>query len=232
MKRSKLDAVVDEARAFADQSAFALPPFAGLSREYWLENVDQLEVALSRGLGWDVTDFGRGDFDRYGLCLCTVRNGSLEERDSGRGQTFAEKFMMVEIGQETPFHYHRIKTEDIVNRGGGLLVIELYPAAGDQLGTGSVRTLLDGVETTVDAGESITLSPGQSLQVPAGVFHRFWASERRVLAMEVSSVNDDEEDNTFLDPFPRYPDIEEDAPARYLLVSEYAGVLDSRGALM
>ena len=34
--------------------------------------------------------------------------------------------MIVEENQETPMHFHWSKMEDIINRGGGNLVIELF----------------------------------------------------------------------------------------------------------
>jgi D-lyxose ketol-isomerase len=223
VKRSEIDAAVDAALDLAEGCSFALPAFAHWSRDEWFERRAELGATVTRGLGWDVTDFGRGRFGRYGLTLCTLRNGTLEERDAGSGQTYAEKLMAVRRGQETPFHLHARKTEDIINRAGpGVLVLEAHPADGDRLGTGRVRALVDGVERTVDAGEQVRLEPGQSFQVPAGVFHRFWAEEGPVLAGEVSSVNDDVADNRFLEVSERYPGIEEDVVARRLLVSEYA----------
>jgi D-lyxose ketol-isomerase len=225
MLRSTIDGVIDAARAFAAERQCALPVFAGWSREHWQGNVETLRPTIERGLGWDVTDFGRGDFARYGLCLCTLRNGSLTERDSGRGQTYAEKFMVVEVGQETPFHFHRTKVEDIINRGGGNLHVEIYPADGESLGTGSTRTFVDGISRDVRAGERVVLLPGQSIQIPIGAFHRFWAEDERVLAGEVSAVNDDVADNVFLEKFPRYASIDEDSPARYILVGEYDSLL-------
>lgn len=225
MKRSRIDGVIEEALEFASQHSFPLPGFASWSREEWAIKQADLPSTMSRGLGWDVTDFGRGDFDRYGLCLCTLRNGTLAERDQGRGQTYAEKFMKVAVGQETPFHLHRHKTEDIINRGGGTLRIELFASDGLRLVKEDIRTLVDGVETTLTAGSPYAVEPGESIQVPAGVFHRFWAEGAPVLAVEVSSVNDDDNDNTFLEPFPRYAAIEEDANARFLLVSEYGNPL-------
>jgi D-lyxose ketol-isomerase len=225
MLRSTIDGVIDAARAFAADRQCALPVFAGWSREHWQGNIGTLRPTIERGLGWDVTDFGRGDFARYGLCLCTLRNGSLTERDSGRGQTYAEKFMVVEVGQETPFHFHRTKVEDIINRGGGNLHVEIYPADGESLGTGSTRTFVDGISRDVKAGERVVLLPGQSIQIPIGAFHRFWAEDERVLAGEVSAVNDDVTDNVFLEKFPRYASIDEDSPARYILVGEYDSLL-------
>lgn len=224
MKRSQIDAAVDGARALAAEAGMALPAFAAWTRADWLAAAPSAAArpALERGLGWDVTDFGRGDFDRVGLVLCTLRNGTIAERDAGAGQTYAEKFLVAQDGQETPMHLHRRKTEDIINRGGATLVVELRAEQGD---VDAVVTLVDGLERAVRAGVPVRLEPGQSIQVPAGVFHRFWADGGVVLAGEVSSVNDDADDNLFLDPSPRYPTLDEDAPARYLLVSEYAEVL-------
>jgi D-lyxose ketol-isomerase len=88
-------------------------------------------------------------------------------------------------------------------------------------------TLVDGVETVVAAGDRILIRPGQSIQIPSGAFHRFWAVDARVLGGEVSATNDDDNDNVFLESFPRYASIDEDAPARYLLVGEYAAILGS-----
>ncbi|TDE01172.1 D-lyxose/D-mannose family sugar isomerase [Jiangella asiatica] len=222
MKRSDVDAAIDGARSLAANSGIALPGFTAWSRDEWHANASRARSALERGLGWDVTDFGRGDFDRVGLVLCTLRNGTLADRDRAVGQTYAEKFLVAQDGQETPMHLHRRKTEDIINRGGAALVVELRPEQGD---TDAVVTLVDGFERSVRAGEPVRLDPGQSIQVRAGVYHRFWADGGVVLAGEVSSVNDDVHDNLFLDPSPRYPTLDEDAPARYLLVSEYPAVL-------
>jgi D-lyxose ketol-isomerase len=133
--------------------------------------------------------------------------------------------MVVEVSQETPFHLHPRKTEDIINRGGGVLRVEVYPADGHQLGEGVTTTLVDGIQTEVLAGEGILIRPGQSIQIPSGAFHRFWAENERVLGGEVSAVNDDDNDNVFLESFPRYASIDEDAAPRYLLVGEYASVL-------
>jgi D-lyxose ketol-isomerase len=227
MLRSTIDDAIDAARAAAREAGFPLPAFADWTRAEWSEQAERLRPTLSRGLGWDVTDFGRGDFARYGLCLCTLRNGNVADVNDPTTQTYAEKFMVIEVGQETPFHLHPRKTEDIINRGGGVLRVEVHPADGHALGDGVTMTLLDGVETAIAAGEGILLRPGQSIQIPSGAFHRFWAEDERVLGGEVSATNDDVDDNVFLESFPRYASIDEDAPAHYLLVGEYAGVLAS-----
>ena len=225
MKRSEIEAAIDAAVALADEFRFALPPFAFWDRDEWITGADRLRVPIERGLGWDVTDFGRGDFPRIGLTLLTLRNGTPAEQVAGEGQTYAEKVMRVDVGQETPFHLHRRKTEDILNRGGGELVVELvHPDDA----ASSVRALVDGVPLTVGPGERLRLGPGQGVQVPRGIRHRFWAEGSPVLGGEVSSVNDDAADNEFLVPAPRYPVVEEDVPARRLLVGEYATALGAR----
>ena len=55
------------------------------------------------------------------------------------------------------------------------------------------------------------------------MYHAFWgaAGTGSVLVGEVSRVNDDARDNRFLEPLPRFPEIEEDVPARFVLCTEY-----------
>jgi D-lyxose ketol-isomerase len=88
-----------------------------------------------------------------------------------------------------------------------------------------VRALVNGAPHTIAPGERLRLGPGEGVQVPRGIRHRFWAEGAEVLGGEVSSVNDDEGDNVFLVASPRYPGIDEDVPARRLLVGEYGSVL-------
>ena len=75
-------------------------------------------------LGWDVTDFGRGDFRRQGLLLFTIRNGINNSEKYSK--PYAEKIMISRAGQVTLMHCHETKCEDIINRGGGKLIFELY----------------------------------------------------------------------------------------------------------
>jgi D-lyxose ketol-isomerase len=224
LKRSEIESAIDAAVALAERHGFPLPPFASWTREQWIARAAELRVPLERGLGWDVTDFGRGDFARTGLTLLTLRNGTLAEQAAGLGQTYAEKLLHVRVGQETPFHLHPRKTEDILNRGGGELVVELVHPDEQEA---SVRALVNGAPQTIVPGERLRLAPGEGVQVPRGIRHRFWAEGAEVLGGEVSSVNDDEGDNVFLVASPRYPGIDEDVPARRLLVGEYGSVLDA-----
>jgi D-lyxose ketol-isomerase len=53
------------------------------------------------------------------------------------------------------------------------------------------------------------------------MYHQFWSENGASMIGEVSTVNDDVNDNRFLEPLGRFSAIEEDEPARYLLCNEY-----------
>lgn len=119
-------------------------------------------------------------------------------------------------------HFHWSKSEDIINRGGGILALQLYnstPAKG--FARRPVTVAIDGVRKTVKAGGIVRLRPGESIFLPRGLYHKFWGEGGKVLLGEVSMVNDDRRDNCFYEPIGRFPEITEDEPARYLLFSEY-----------
>ena len=175
-------------------------------------------------LGWDITDFGLNDYDRYGLLLFTIRNGN-PKRDK---KTYAEKIMLAHEGQETPLHFHWSKMEDIINRGGGNLVIELYGSTEDEeLSAEPVQVSIDGIQREVAAGGRVILTPGESICLYQGLYHRFYAEPGHgdVLIGEVSQVNDDASDNRFYEKIGRFPDIEEDEEPLHLLVSDYGRYL-------
>lgn len=222
MKRSSLDALIDEAILFLDRHQFRLPPFAFWTPQQWQAKGSEADEIRTRGLGWDVTTFGSSDFYRRGLLLFTLRNGKLG--DPANRKLYAEKIMVVREGQETPFHFHSQKTEDIINRGGGRLHCTLYNSSpAGEFARSEVRVTCDGVERSVPAGGVIELSPGESITMTPGLYHQFYATPGSGIALigEVSSVNDDATDNRFYEPLPRYPAVEEDAPAQHLLCTEY-----------
>jgi D-lyxose ketol-isomerase len=58
------------------------------------------------------------------------------------------------------------------------------------------------------------------------MYHSFWAEGGKTLIGEVSMVNDDNADNRFYEPMGRFPQIEEDEEALYLLCNEYPAAKD------
>jgi D-lyxose ketol-isomerase len=220
VRRSEINSLMREADALLNAHRFALPPWARWSVDEWRSRPEQRHYHRHHQMGWDVTDFGSGRFLERGLLLLCLRNGvSGDPHD----RPYAEKVMVVREGQETPFHFHKIKVEDIIVRGGGNLLIELANTdeAGAPQGT-PVRVVTDGTERVVAAREPIRLTPGESITLPRRLMHRFHGEPGSgiVLAGEVSLVNDDRTDNFFLDPIGRFPEIEEDEPPLYPLWSE------------
>lgn len=221
MKRSEINAAINEMIDFAKQCGFVLPPFAHWSPDEWAARGSEVDEIREAGLGWDVTDFGKGDFQAYGLALFTIRNGRHGVANS---KTYCEKLMYCCEEQLTPMHFHWKKTEDIINRGGGRMVCRMQMAdEHERLTDEPVIVSIDGRQVTVPAGETVTLAPGESITLTPFVYHAFWAEPGSgpVLLGEVSTVNDDAHDNRFLEPLPRYPGIEEDAQPIRLLCNEY-----------
>jgi D-lyxose ketol-isomerase len=222
MKRSEINAIIRSADAFIRAQGFYLPPFAYWKAQDWQKKGCEVSEIVENTLGWDITDFGIGDFTKFGLFLFTLRNGSPNDLVSGSGKRYAEKIMVVEPGQVTPLHFHWFKMEDIINRGGGKLKLRLFPASADESleRTGEVHFSMDGCRRSIQAGEVVTLEPGESITMKQHCYHEFWG-EGRVLVGEVSLVNDDNHDNRFFQSIGRFPTIEEDEEPLYLLVSDY-----------
>ncbi len=222
MKRSEINRIVVDAKAFFEEMNFKLPPVALWSPEELRAKGVEIQEIFDCGVGWDLTDFGFCDFKKKGLLLFTLRNGSLS--DGRYPKSYAEKIMIVEEGQLTLTHYHWNKTEDIINRGGGNLVVKVHNATeDDKLAETPVTFSKDGVQYTVAAGSEVMIEPGESITLIPGLYHSFWGEpgKGKVLVGEVSAVNDDNSDNCYLEPQLRFPEIEEDEPPVHLLVSDY-----------
>ena len=224
MKRSEINRYVREALDFLAEHRFALPEWATWTPAMWADCGNACREIRDNALGWDVTDFGKGDFAREGLTLFTLRNGNPPHDR----KPYCEKIMVVREGQATPMHFHWHKMEDIINRGGNDIHFTLYNATEDeQLADTPVKIFSDGRCYTVPAGETVVLKPGQSLSLYPYYYHEFVIPEGGpVLIGEVSMCNDDNTDNRFLNPLGRFPTIEEDEPPYRLLCNEYPKAAD------
>lgn len=223
MKRSSINRYIAEAAAFFSEHHFRLPPYADWTPEQWAQRGSEADELRASKLGWDVTDFNFGHFESLGLTLFTLRNGTPSDRTNSK--VYAEKIMFVRHNQVTPLHYHLHKTEDIINRGGedtGRLAIQLYNSTRNgEFADQPVFVACDGIRRQVEPGGTITLGPGESVTLPPYLYHTFHAVDGHALIGEVSSVNDDDSDNHFKDPLPRYPTIIEDEAPFRLLCTEY-----------
>ncbi|MDR2471669.1 MAG: D-lyxose/D-mannose family sugar isomerase [Treponema sp.] len=221
MKRSRINRLIAEAKDFIDRMGFALPPFAYWTAGDWKTRGPEYDEIRNNQLGWDLTDFGGGDYEKLGLLLFTIRNGRPEDPE---GKTYAEKLLIVKGGQITPWHYHASKMEDIINRGGGgTLKVQVYRSLDPHTldPSAAVPVLVDGRNYTVDAGAVVALKRGESITLKRGVFHQFWSDDPMLLLGEVSMVNDDHRDNYFLEERGRFPVIDEDEEPLHLLVGDY-----------
>jgi D-lyxose ketol-isomerase len=221
MKRSVVNRHIREFKEFLAGMRFTLPPFAYWSPGDWESKGREYDEIRDNLLGWDITDFGRDDFDKFGFFLFTIRNGNVRVPS---GKPYAEKILIVKPGQKTPNHFHKSKMEDIINRGGGGdLKIRLYRSIDARTPDmkSDVPISVDGRNYTVKAGTVVTLEAGESITLYQGVFHHFWSDETMLLLGEVSMVNDDHNDNFFEEELGRFPAIEEDEKPLHLLVGDY-----------
>ena len=173
-------------------------------------------------LGWDITDYGLGNFEKVGFSLITLRNGNV--KNLRYTKTYAEKILYLNENQSAVMHFHWDKMEDIINRGGGNVLIRVYNSAKDHSFMDTDVTIhQDGREYTVPAGTQIRLCPGESITISQYMYHDFHVEKGTgaVLLGEVSMCNDDENDNCFYEPMGRFPTIEEDEKPYRLLCNEY-----------
>lgn len=227
MKRSEIQSAIDWAKALLEKNGFALPMFANWTMDKWHEHRKEADTIIKTMRGWDVTTFGHDDFDQMGAVLFTIRNGLP---DGSAGCPYAEKLILMKEGQVLPNHYHAQKTEDIINRGGGILLIKVYNSLPD--GTvdrkGDVRILMDGIERYVPAGTEVEVTRGNSMTIYPGLYHLFTPKPGYgdLIVGEVSSINDDNSDNYFEGGRPRFVPIEEDVPVQVPLCNEYDQLLN------
>ena len=123
MKRSRVNEIIRQTEKLLSDNGYVLPPFLNWTPEEWQEKGHECDEIRDNALGWDVTDFGTGDFDHIGLTAVTLRNGN--QKDPARyPKPYAEKYLVAREGQHTPMHFHTYKMEDIINRGGGILELK------------------------------------------------------------------------------------------------------------
>jgi D-lyxose ketol-isomerase len=189
MKRSEINKAIVTSGQFFKKNCWVLPP----------------------NPKWDVTDFGLGDFKKYGLILINL----AEETE------YCEKLMYAAKGQTTPAHTHKKKKEDIICRTGEL-VIELWsqnPAEGEA-GT-AFQMKVNGQFETIQSGSTLKLQAGERITIEPGIWHAFYPGTDECIIGEVSTANDDLNDNFFADPnIGRYAEIDEDEAPIVKLLSD------------
>ena len=225
MKRSEINEAIRGAQKMFRLNGFTPPPWSFWSRTEWQARPQTARYCARHQMGWDITDFGSGSFMTRGLLLLCTRNGI---QGAPNEPVYAEKIMVTLEGQETPFHYHKVKMEDIIVRGGGKLVVEFINIGhlGETLDT-PVNVLVDGSQRRMRPREPLVLTPGESVTIRPWQMHRFYgkAGSGDVLVGEVSQVNDDINDNFFLEKVGRFATIVEDEKPKRPLWSELSALV-------
>lgn len=155
MKRSQINYAIDKAHAIAESFRICLPEFASFTADIWAKKrTEEWREVRDLQLGWDITDFGSGRFQETGLTLLTLRNGA--PGDSRYPKPYAEKMLQIQQDQQTPWHFHYHKMEDILNRGGGRLCLQLAWATEDERldMQRSVSVAVDGRQRTLKPAET------------------------------------------------------------------------------
>ncbi len=188
MKRSAINDLVRSAQACFREHGWALPPKPR----------------------WDVTDFGLGDWQRFGLVLVNL----AEEPE------YCEKLMYARKGMTTPAHCHHRKKEDIICRWGKLAV-QVWAGLPAESENKSFSLPVNHEPVRMQSGDVVMLEAGSRVTLVPGVYHEFYPVSDECIIGEVSTANDDLHDNFFVNrDIGRYPGIEEDETATVRLLSE------------
>ena len=71
MKRSTINEIMAEADEMIRSYGFVLPPFARWTPTEFQANAARASAITDAACGWDITDYGAGDYDKMGLFLFT-----------------------------------------------------------------------------------------------------------------------------------------------------------------
>jgi len=127
MKRSDINHLIQSAQRCFHAHGWALPPKPR----------------------WDVTDFGLGNWRKFGRILVN----RAEESE------YCEKLMYAQKGMTIPAHTHAKKKEDIICRWGRL-AIRVWSGHPDKVGGRPFSVPIDPDAIHSDSGRVIELSPG------------------------------------------------------------------------
>ena len=175
MKRSEINRALRELEAMCKKYRCYLPPFCRFTPDEWKTKGHEYDEVRECMLGWDITDYGLGNFDEVGFSLITIRNGSRKHAGEVSRRSTQKSSCILKEGQYSPNHFHWFKTEDIINRGGGNVLIRVYNSKEDESidYETDVTVHTDGRTYAVPAGTQIRLTPGESIFIYQRLYHDF-----------------------------------------------------------
>lgn len=101
MKRSEINKALKELEAMCAKEHCYLPPFCHFTPEQWQHIGHDYDEVRDCMLGWDITDYGLGDFDKVGFSLITIRNGNRKMPEK-YPKVYAEESAVPERGPVFP----------------------------------------------------------------------------------------------------------------------------------
>ena len=81
MKRSEINKALKELEEMCEKHNCYLPPFCHFTPKDWENIGHEYDEVRDCMLGWDITDYGLGDFNKTGFSLITIRNGNKKMAD-------------------------------------------------------------------------------------------------------------------------------------------------------
>ena len=198
MKRSAINAIMRESEAFMRSFGFILPPFSRWSPDEMRARKGEIDGITGASLGWDITDFGLGDFEQTGLflfhraqrplCRSAARTRHAlcrkgDDRPQGSGDANAP-------ASSEGRRHHQSRRRHAGDRAVWRYRRPVRPVQGTRVAT-------DGIWRELAPGHKLRLSPGESVTLMPGDWHAFWGEGADVFVAEVSTVNDDNTDNIF-----------------------------------
>ncbi len=96
MKRSEINKALKELEAMCAKYKCYLPPFCHFTPDEWKTKGHEYDEVRDCMLGWDITDFGLGNFDKFGFSLITIRNGCRTQPEK-YPKVYAEKLLYLNV---------------------------------------------------------------------------------------------------------------------------------------
>ena len=220
MLRSEINQIIKKSKSYFNKNNFFLPAWSNWPLNEWKKNINFAKIAHQSQIGWDITDFGKNNFHKEGAVLFSTK---MVKRYN-KLITYSEKLLLLMPNQKIPFHFHKKKTEDIINRCNGVLEMGLYASDSHfKRKKDSFILNIDSIPNKIKPNEKIFLHPGQSITIKPYLCHYLKSSNKNkktLIVGEVSSLNDDNTDNYFPDKNLRFTKIEEDEEIRIPLWRE------------
>ena len=228
MKRSGINKQIGEAINIIEKSGIVLPYHAHWSLGSWYQNRNLAEELRKRAIGWNITDFGSGNFSKTGVILYTPSNGIFDPvTNKPIDQTYAHRYFILRDGQEIMTEHHQTKIEDIIVFAGAQLKVEVHNVGpNEELDREKeVKIMRNGIWESYTPGTVITLVPGERIRFEPRHYHRPCGHGGTVLIEEVSMVTDDLKESRHLpeEKPMAFAQIEEDEQPIYLLCTELPG---------